>query len=54
MYLQKKEIFKRIIAEWNRIGNKVVSIYSRKADSIIFDFLERGSCIYNVLGIQGI
>lgn len=46
-YIEKqKEIFGKIIFECNRIGNKIISIHSKKADSIIFDFLQKGSCIY--------
>ena len=43
---EQKEIFKRIIFECNKLGEKIISIHSRKADDIIFDFLKKSSCIY--------
>ena len=43
---QQKEIFARIMSECNKYGKKIISIHSRKADDIIFDFLQKGSCIY--------
>lgn len=46
-YIDKQiEIFKEIIRECNRIGNKIISIHSRKADDLIFDYIVNGSCIY--------
>lgn len=46
-YIDKQiEIFKEIIIECNKIGKKIISIHSRNADDIIFDFLQKGSCIY--------
>lgn len=43
--LQKK-IFESIVNECAKVGNKIISIHSRKTDDIIFDFLKRSSCIY--------
>lgn len=42
----QKEIFGSIINECMRLGNKIISIHSRKTDDIIFDFLKKSSCIY--------
>lgn len=42
----QKEIFGSIINECTRLGNKIISIHSRKTDDIIFDFLKNSSCIY--------
>jgi TatD DNase family protein len=42
----QKEIFRSIINECTRLGNKIISIHSRKTDDIIFDFLKKSSCIY--------
>ncbi len=42
----QKEIFESIINECTRLGNKIISIHSRKTDDIIFDFLKKSSCIY--------
>lgn len=42
----QKEIFGSIINECTRLGNKIISIHSRKTDDIIFDFLKKSSCIY--------
>ncbi len=42
----QKEIFGSIINECIRLGNKIISIHSRKTDDIIFDFLKKSSCIY--------
>ena len=47
IYINKqKEIFKKIIFECNKLGKKIISIHSRKADDIIFDFLKKSSCVY--------
>lgn len=43
---QQKKIFKIIISECNRLGNKIISIHSRKTDDVIFDFLKVGTCVY--------
>lgn len=43
---KQKEIFSKIIYECNRLGNKIISIHSRKADHIIFNYLKKGNCIY--------
>lgn len=37
----QKEIFGSIINECIRLGNKIISIHSRKTDDIIFDFLKK-------------
>ena len=42
----QKEIFGSIINECTRLGNKIISIHSRKTDDIIFNFLKKSSCIY--------
>lgn len=42
----QKEIFGTIINECTRLGNKIISIHSRKTDDIIFNFLKKSSCIY--------
>lgn len=42
----QKEIFGSIINECTRLGNKIISIHSRKTDDIIFDFFKKSSCIY--------
>ena len=42
----QKEIFGSIINECTRLGNKIISIHSRKTDDIIFDFLKNSSRIY--------
>lgn len=43
---KQKEIFSQIISECNKLGNKIISIHSRKADHIIFNHLKKGTCIY--------
>ena len=43
--LQKK-IFESIVNECAKVGNKIISIHSRKSDDIIFDFVKRSRCIY--------
>lgn len=37
----QKDIFRSIINECTRLGNKIISIHSRKTDDIIFDFLKK-------------
>lgn len=43
---RQKEVFAKIVSECNKLGKKIISIHSRKADDIIFNFLQKGSCVY--------